>query len=185
MQLESATLSLESAKAQYEKLTKGATEDVIAGAYAQLAGARAQLQALEDGAKPAQIDAARAQVNQAETALYLSQLQLDKTQVRAPIDGIVASVSTALGVMVAPGNPVAVLMSPDVEIAVAVEETRLADLAVGKPATIRVDAYPDREFAGEVVQIAPTLDPATRTVKVTIRPLDGDGALLPGMFAIG
>ena len=116
---------------------------------------------------------------------YLSQLQLDKTQVRAPIDGIVASVSTALGAMVAPGNPVAVLMSPDVEIVVAVEETRLADLAVGKPATIRVDAYPDREFAGEVVQIAPTLDPATRTVKVTIRPLDGDGALLPGMFAIG
>jgi multidrug resistance efflux pump len=183
VQLESATLQLESAQAQYEKLTKGSTEDVIAGAYAQLASARAQLQALEEGAKPAQVDAAQAQVNQAETALYLSQLQLDKTQVRAPINGIVASVSTSLGSMVAPGNPVAVIMSPDVEIVVPVEETRLAELAIGQPASIRVDAFPDREFAGEVAIIAPTLDPGTRTVQVTIRALDGDGVLRPGMFA--
>lgn len=183
LQLQSATLALESAKAQYEKIVQGATEDVIAGAYAQLAGARAQLEALEEGAKPAQIQAAQAQVNQAETGLYLAQLQLDKTQVRAPIDGTVASVSTAVGAMVAPGNPVAVLLSPDVEIAVAVEETMLPELRAGQPATIRVDAYPGREFSGEVAIIAPTLDSATRTVQVTIRPSEDAGVLLPGMFA--
>lgn len=183
VQLESATLNLEAANAQYEKLVKGSTEDVIAGAYAQLASARAQLEALEEGPKPAQIEAAQAQVNQAETALYLAQLQLDKTVMRAPVDGIVASVNTAVGSMVAPGNPVAVLLSPDVEIAVAVEETRLPDLRLGQPATIRVDAYPGQEFPGEVAIIAPTLDPATRTVQVTIRPSGEAGALRPGMFA--
>lgn len=183
VQLESATLSLEAAKAQYEKLAKGSTQDVIAAAYAQLAGARAQLEALEAGAKPAQIQAAQAQVNQAETALYLAQLQLDKTQLRAPIDGIVASVDTAVGSIVAPGNPVAVLLAPEVEIVVAVEETMLTALAIGQSATIRVDAYPGREFAGEIAIIAPTLDPATRTVQVTVRPTDDAGVLLPGMFA--
>ena len=54
LQLQQATLALESAQAQYDKLVKGATEDVIAGAYAQLASARAQLQRLEDGPEEAQ-----------------------------------------------------------------------------------------------------------------------------------
>ena len=183
LQLEQATLSLEAAQAQYDKISKGTTEDVIAGAYAQLAGARAQLQALEEGAKPAQIEAAQAQVNQAETALYLAQLQLDKTEVRAPIDGVVASLSTSLGSMAGQGTPVAVLLSPDVKIIVSVEESRLQDLYVGQPATIRVDAYPGREFAGEVSLIAPVLDAATRTVPVTIRPREDAGVLRPGMFA--
>ncbi len=183
MQLEAATLAHEAAQAQYDKIAKGATDDVIAGAYAQLAGARAQLQALEEGAKPAQIQSAQAQVNQAETALYLAQLQLDKSDVRAPMDGIVASVTTAEGGMAAPGNPVAVLLSPDVEIVIAVEESRLPLLYVGQPATIRVDAYPDQLFDGEVTLLAPTLDPATRTIQVTIRPTDETGELLPGMFA--
>jgi RND family efflux transporter MFP subunit len=174
---------LEAAQAQYDKISKGTTEDVIAGAYAQLAGARAQLQALEEGAKPAQIDAAQAQVNQAETALYLAQLQLDKTEVRAPVDGVVASVSTALGSMAGQGTPVAVLLSPDVKIIVSIEESRLQDLYVGQPATISVDAYPGREFAGEVSIIAPALDAATRTVPVTIRPREDAGVLRPGMFA--
>ncbi len=59
-----------------------------------LASARAQLMRLEEGAKPAQVQAAQAQVRQAETALYLAQLQLDKALVRAPISGVVASVNT-------------------------------------------------------------------------------------------
>ena len=182
-QLQIATLSLEAAQAQYDKLVIGPTADVIAAAYAQLAGARAQLKALEDGAKPAQIQAARAQVHQAESALYLAQLQLNKATLRSPRDGIVSSVSTSLGSMVSPGSPVAVLLSPDVEIVVPVEEKKLPDLRVGQFATIRVDAYPDRVFNGQVAFIAPTVDPATRTVQVTVRPGDDDGLLVPGMFA--
>lgn len=182
-QLEAATLSLEAAKAQYDKIVKGSTADIIAAAYAQLAGARAQLKALEDGAKPAQIQAAQAQVHQAETALYLAQLQLDKATLRSPRDGIVSSVSTSVGSMVAPGAPVAVLLSPEIEIIVSVEEARLPDLRVGQPATIRVDAYPERIFGGEVAIIAPTIDPATRTVQVTVRPGDDAEVLVPGMFA--
>lgn len=183
MQLEAATLALEAAQAQYDKLVLGATADVIAGAYAQLAGARAQLNRLEEGAKPAQIQAAQAQVRQAETALYLAQLQLDKAIVGAPIDGVVASVNTSVGAMVAPGTPLAVLLSPTVEIIISVEETRLSELRLGQPAQIRVDAYPDRSYTGEVAIIAPTLDPTTRTVQVTIRPTADASDLAPGMFA--
>lgn len=183
MQLQQATLAVEAAQAQYDKLLKGATADVIAGAYAQLTQARAQLHRLEQGAKDAQVQAAQAQVKQAETGLYLAQLQLDKATVHAPVDGIVSQVHTAQGAMLAPGAPVLTLRSEDVEVTISVEESRLHEVKIGQQARIQVDAYPGRIFSGEVIRIAPELNPATRTAAVTIRPTENAGDLMPGMFA--
>lgn len=183
LQLEQATLNLEAAQAQYDKVLIGSTADVIAGAYAQLAQARAQLERVEEGPVAAQIQAVEAQVRQAEAALYLAQLQLDKAAVRAPMDGIILNVNAVAGSMVAPGSPVATIISSQVKVTIRVEENRLSALQVGQPAQIRVNAYPDRVFEGQVSIIAPTLDASTRTVEVTIRPDDPDGLLAPGMFA--
>ncbi len=183
MQLQQATLGVEAAQAQYDKLLKGATADVIAGAYAQLTQARAQLNRLEEGAKEAQKDAARAQVKQAETALYLAQLQLDKATVRAPVDGIVSQVHTAEGAMAAPGAPVLTLRSEEVEVTISVEENRMEEIEIDQEARIQVEAYPDRIFPGKVIRIASELNPATRTVSVTIQPTEDASDLLPGMFA--
>lgn len=183
LQLEQATLALEAAQAQYDKLIKGSSEDVIAGAYAQLASARAQLRRLEEGPEMAQIEAAEAQVRQAETALYLAQLQLDKATVRSPIDGIVSRVNLAVGAMAMPGSPALTLLSPGVQIVIPVEENRMAQLKIGQPAQIRVNAYPDEVFEGSLAAIAPQLDPATRTVRVTVRPTGDASRLTPGMFA--
>jgi HlyD family secretion protein len=183
LQLQQATLQVEAAQAQYDKVVKGATQDVIAGAYAQLAQARAQLQRLQEGAKPEQVQAAQAQVSQAETALYLAQVQLNKATARSPIDGVIARVSTSAGSMAAPGAPLLVILSNDVRVNIPVEETRLGSLRIGQPARVRVDAYPDRIFNGEVSIIAPELDPSTRTVQVTIRPQDEERRLAPGMSA--
>ena len=182
LQLQQATLQVEAAQAQYDKVLKGSTADIIAGAYAQLAQARAQLARLEEGAKDAQIGAAEAQVRQAETALYLAQLQVDNTVITAPVDGIVSDVMTSVGSMVAPGAPIASLRSSEVEIVIPVEEYRLSQLRLGLPAVLLVDAYPGDVFEGEIVRIAPELNPATRTVDVTIRPVDPDYRLAPGMF---
>jgi len=183
LQLQQATLSLEAAQAQYDKILKGATADVIAGAYAQLAQARAGLQKLKEGAKDEQIRAVEAQVKQAEMAVYLAQLQLSKATVKAPVDGIVSRVNSAEGAMASPGSPLVTLRSNEVKITISVEEARLAQLAIGQPATIQVDAYPDELFQGEVAIIAPELDAATRTVQVTIRPTEPTDHLAPGMFA--
>jgi HlyD family secretion protein len=183
LQLEQATLGLESAQAQYDKLIIGATADVIAGAYAQVASARAQLERLQEGAKPAQIQAAEAQVRQAETALYLAQLQLDKAFIRSPISGIVSKVNSAVGSMLAPGTPIAVIRSREVKIEISVEEFRLSGLQPGQQATLRVNAYPDRVFDATIAIIAPELNSATRTVQVTLRPTGDTMLLAPGMFA--
>jgi multidrug efflux pump subunit AcrA (membrane-fusion protein) len=89
LQLQQATLAHEAAQASYDKMMKGATADAIAGAYAQLQNAQAQLARLKRGAEPAQIRAAEAGVKQAEVAVYLSQLQLDKAAITAPVDGFI------------------------------------------------------------------------------------------------
>jgi multidrug resistance efflux pump len=184
LQLQQATLMLEGAQAGYDKLLKGATADQIAGAYAQLTGAEAQLARLQRGAEPAQIKAAEAGVKQAEAAVYLAQLQLDKTNVEAPADGFIYKLDAVEGGMAAPGTALAVIFSNDVKIVIPVEESRFQDIRVGQPVVIRVDAYPDRTFDGQVSEIAPTFDHATRTVQVTVK-ATGEGAadLRPGMFA--
>ena len=184
LQLQQSTLMLEQAQAGYDKMLKGATADQIAGAYAQLTGAEAQLARLKRGAEPAQIKAAEAGVKQAEAAVYLAQLQLDKTNVEAPADGFIYKLDAVEGGMAGPGTALAVIFSNDVKIIIPVEESRFGDVSVGQPVVIRVDAYPDRTFDGQIAEIAPTFDHATRTVQVTVK-ATGDGAadLRPGMFA--
>jgi multidrug resistance efflux pump len=184
LQLQQATLMLEGAQAGYDKMLKGATADQIAGAYAQLTGAEAQLARLKRGAEPAQIKAAEAGVKQAEAAVYLAQLQLDKTNVEAPADGFIYKLDAVEGGMAGPGTALAVIFSDDVKIVIPIEESRFQDVHVGQPVVIRVDAYPDRTFDGAIAEIAPTFDHATRTVQVTVK-ATGEGAadLKPGMFA--
>ena len=181
--MQQATIGVEAAQANYDKAVKGATQDVIAGAYAQLAGARAQLQRLKEGAKPEQIKAVEAQVKQAEMGVYLAQLQVSKATVKAPIDGIITRINSTVGAMAAPGAPLVTILSHEVKVTVAVEETRISQLAVGQPALIYVEAYPGRAFEGTVAYIAPELDPATRTVQVTIHPDEIVNELAPGMSA--
>lgn len=183
IQLQQATFGLEAAQAQYDKVLKGASADVIAGAYAQLKGAESQLAKLMAGAKPAQIAAAEAQVKAAEMGLFMAQIQVDKATIKAPIAGVVAQLLSAEGVMAGPGVPILALLSHDVKLIVLVEESRLQELYIGQPATIQVDAYPNLSFAGEVAIISPALDPATRTIPITVRPTGDAAELKPGMFA--
>ena len=130
------------------------------------------------------IKAAEAGVKQAEAAVYLAQLQLDKTDVVAPADGFIYTLDAVEGGMAGQGTPLAVVFSHDAKIVIQVEESRFGEVSVGQPVVIRVDAYPDRSFDGEVSEIAPTFDYATRTVRVTVRPTGGAAAdLKPGMFA--
>lgn len=191
LQLQQATLAKEAAQAQYDKVLKGATPDQIAAAYAALTGAQSQLARLQRGAEPAQIEAARAGVaqaeagiRQAEAAVYLAQLQVDKAAVEAPADGFIYKLDAVEGGMAGQGTALAVIFSSDSKITIQVEESRSGSVKAGQPVVIRVDAYPARSFDGEVTQIAPTFDYATRTVQVTVKPTGPDaGDLKPGMFA--
>jgi Cu(I)/Ag(I) efflux system membrane fusion protein len=61
-------------------------------------------------------------------------------------------------------------------------EQDLAMVHRGQTATIRIDAYPDKIFNGEVTFIYPTVMPETRTAKVRIELSNNEGLLKPAMY---
>jgi HlyD family secretion protein len=186
--LQAAQLAMESAQARYAALTASAAQELISSAYADVAAARAVLQELEAGPDDALLRTAEANVRQAETALYLAQLQLDKTIVRAPVGGVVAATQLITGAMAAANAPALLIVSPETELVIQVEEARMAALYVGQAARIETLAYPGQIYTGTVAAIAPQIDRATRTVQVTVELVaskngDAPTSLRPGMFA--
>jgi cobalt-zinc-cadmium efflux system membrane fusion protein len=65
-----------------------------------------------------------------------------------------------------------------------VYENDIADVHIGDPAEVRLNAFPDRVFKGSVSDVSRVLDPNTRSAKVRIVLGNGGGAFRPGMFAV-
>lgn len=72
----------------------------------------------------------------------------------------------------------------DVWIICDVYENDLGDIKVGDSAEIRLNAFSDRVFHGQISDISRVLDPNTRSAKVRIVLGNADGSLRPGMFAV-
>lgn len=108
-------------------------------------------------------------------------------EVRAPADGVIVEQNYAPGAAAksldATANLFTIADLSKVWLLCDVYENNLAQVKVGDYAKIHINAYPDRELQGRVVNIFSLLDPATRSVKVRIELDNPDGTLLPGMFA--
>jgi membrane fusion protein, multidrug efflux system len=90
-----------------------------------------------------------------QTMLENAELELSRTVVRAPIDGIVSQVPLP-GEYAAPGAPViAVVSNSNLWVEANFKETELTHVQIGQPATIRVDTYPDLAIEGRVDSISP------------------------------
>lgn len=95
------------------------------------------------------------QVAAAEASRATAQLSLRRTEVRAPAAGRIAQADRLqIGQQVVPNLPVLTLVrSNSTYIEANFKETDLADMAVGQPAEIRFDAYPDLVLNGRVATI--------------------------------
>lgn len=103
---------------------------------------------------------------------------------RAPAGGVVLEKKALAGMRFMPGEvlyQIADLSS--VWVIADVFERDIGLLRVGQTAALRIDAYPDREFAGTVSYLYPTLNPQTRTVPVRIELPNAGGLLRPAMYA--
>lgn len=121
---------------------------------------------------------------QQKAAWDLARLDLQYTDIRTPIGGVVAERLVKVGNMILQNQPVYRVTGLDPLIAVLhVPEKQLPRLRVGQDARLNIDALPDREFSGRIERISPVVDPATGTVKVTVETRDPSGLLRPGMFA--
>jgi len=113
----------------------------------------------------------------------LAQLDLEHTEIRAPIAGVVAQRMVKVGNLVTQNQPVFEIDDFDPLWAVLhVPERELNLLAPGQPAMLQVDAYPGQRFDGHVLRISPVVDAETGTFRVTVSFSDDSRQLRPGLF---
>ncbi len=127
-----------------------------------------QLAILEQGPRREQIAAQRAVVEQARATVGQIEAALDNAVVRTPFDGVVTVRHREPGETVGAGAPVLTVRNPDDRwIRIYVREDQVGRLALGVPASITADAYPDRTYEGEVVFIASEAEFTPRNVQTT------------------
>ncbi len=162
--LTAADTSLAAAEAQLDELLAGADINQVRAARANVSAveaqqdaAQAQLDILLSGATEGQVAAAQARVDQAQVALELAELALEKATLHAPFDGIVAAVNVTAGEMASAGPlPAFTLLDTSrFHMTVGVDEMDVGLLAVGQAAQVTLDALPDVVLTGSVERIAP------------------------------
>jgi HlyD family secretion protein len=106
------------------------------------------------------LDDAHQAVRQSQANLDKALDDLDKTTIFAPLSGRVVSLKAEEGEVVIPGtmnNPASVIATiadlSEILAKVDVDETEIVHVKAGQPATVRVDALPDRVFHGQVVEV--------------------------------
>ena len=157
----------------------------IAASEAQLAGAGASLKVTA-----AQVASAEATVAQRQASVRLVKVDLDRSEIRSPIDGVVVERSVDVGQTVAASlqAPTLFTIAQDLrqlEIHASVDEADVGRIAVGQSASFTVAAFPNRTFDGKVKQIrlAPKEEQNVVTYTVVISARNPDNLLLPGMTA--
>ena len=138
----------------------------------------------------AQVAAAQAAVRQREALLRQAQVDLERTIIRAPVDGTVILRNVDAGQTVAASLQAPVLFTiaqdlRDMQVEAAIDEADVGRLRVGQPATFSVDAFPRRRFEGRIRQIrkSPVNVQNVVSYTVVISAQNADLALLPGMTA--
>ena len=108
-------------------------------------------------AKEREINRLQAQQRALEARLRAAELQLSRTQVRSPLEGIVIVKKVEAGEWIERGQPLLVLADPhDLWVVTNIRESEIADVKVGNKAQVWVDAYPELRFEGEVASVGAT-----------------------------
>ena len=153
-----------------EELDDAETEaDALA---ARLEAATEELDELEEGTRAERIAAQRAAVDALAAAVRTVDIDLEKSELRAPYDGIVAHRALDEGVVVAPGTRVLRLLedvAPEARVGVPVSVA--TDLRPGEAVELEAGG---RTFLGTVARILPELDAPTRRATVVLDVDDAD-----------
>ncbi|CAG4972845.1 MAG: efflux RND transporter periplasmic adaptor subunit [Lysobacter sp.] len=144
--------------------------------------ARAQTLAKEQLIAASDYDQIRYDLENARAANRLANLELSYAAVKAPISGVVASVTPKPGNFVQINTPIVrIVDTSTLEAVLNVPERELATMQAGLPVDLRVDALPGKTFTGTIDRISPVVDSGSGTFRV-IAEFDSGGLLQPGMF---
>ena len=103
-----------------------------------------------------QSEVASANIKRAEAMLEAAKLNLSYTVVTAAIDGQVSKIAIQPGQLVQPGQALFYIINNQEAWVIAnFKETQLNKMKMGQKVTVKVDAYPDTDFEGEITSFSP------------------------------
>ncbi len=142
---------------------------------------KAQLKVAESQANAyqANVTALQAAVKQAESEAQAAAALHNYTRILAPMDGLITVRKAEVGTTIAPGTPIFQMVDLGcVWVAAWIDETQIAQLREGQPATIKLRS--GRVFQGKVVRLNKEADTVTRELEV-----DVEFAQCPNPLAVG
>jgi RND family efflux transporter MFP subunit len=127
---------------------------------------------------------ARANLNRAEAEIAYAQFNVEQCQITSPIDGVVLKKYRELGDTINYGGDieagggttdiVQLADTEDMRVEADISENDIAKVVMGMPATVALDAYPERSFDARVVKIYPEADRQKGTLKIEVKILKPD-----------
>ncbi len=195
---------LENARIQLQRTQQLIAKGLVAWVVLDDAQARynsltARVQALEKaytlvrlGPRQEQIDSLRGQVEQARGQVAYWETQLQNTIIQAPVAGTILERNVERGEFVttgfvgergAKGYVVSLADLQDLQVELDISQNDFAKLGPQQRASVTTDAYPDRTYAGYIVEVAPEANRQKATVQVKVQILRPDAYLRPEMNA--
>lgn len=123
-----------------------------------------------------------ARIDQAKADVSIAQVSSSYARISSPINGIITAKQADVGSMAAPGAPlVTVEDDSHYRLEATVEESQIGNIHNGDPVQVRIDSLGDAELAGQVAEVVPAADAATRSYLVRID-LPKKSGLRSGMY---
>jgi membrane fusion protein (multidrug efflux system) len=123
-------------------------------------------------------------VEKARAALSIAKQKFAKTRIYASLASRVKEKLVSEGDFVKNGTRLFTLIQPNpLKLRFSVSERDVAKMKVGQDVSVKVDAFPDREFNGKVSIVFPSLEEKTRTLSIEALVPDKESVLKPGLFA--
>jgi membrane fusion protein (multidrug efflux system) len=132
----------------------------------------------------ATIDTDVANLKNAKAQVAQQQAIVDKKTLRAPFAGHLGIRAVDLGQYLGAGTVIVTLQALDpVYLDFFVPQQSVGQVRLGQPVIVKVDAFPDQTFAGQVAALNSKVDPSSRNIQVRAALKNLDRKLLPGMYA--
>jgi membrane fusion protein, multidrug efflux system len=151
---------------------------------AEIVYQRDQKQLKIQAVSQATLDADAANLKNARAQVAEQQAMVDKKSIRAPFAGHLGIRAVDLGQYVSAGTTIVTLQALDpIYVDFFLPQQTVEQIKVGQSVTMKVDAYLDKTFSGEISAINPKVDVSTRNLQVRATLKNPDRKLLPGMYA--